>query len=245
MKLLKNSTSRSNSQFGQNCNTEYTITCIKMDIIGFIEKLSGRKEFSILPGISVVREIKESDPKTIDIISEISRSFPNDADKRLDGYIITKLGNFLQSLSLRFKLSDNSEIEDAKSEFAGRRSNKIGKKGGLEAIIAAGMMMKGMLFTIAMGALAALAGKALMTGLMALMLSAIVGLKALTSGGHKSTTYEIVAKPVHQVSHSHSVSHEDFHGGHGHSGHGGHGYSGYGRSFNIVLPDHLKDPNIK
>lgn len=82
-----------------------------------------------------------------------------------------------------------------------------------------------------------LAGKALMTGLMALMLSAIVGLKSL-GGGQKQTTYEIVAKPLY--SHTHSSSHEDHHGGHG--GHGGTGYGGYGRSMNFELPEHLKTP---
>lgn len=95
----------------------------------------------------------------------------------------------------------------------------------------------GMLGAIALGALALLAGKALMTGLLALMLSAIIGLKALTSGGHKQTTYEIVAKPVYSHQNTHSSSHEDIHaGGHG----GGHsGYGGYGRSLNLELPEHL------
>lgn len=58
------------------------------------------------------------------------------------------------------------------------------------------MMMKGTLGAISFGALAMLAGKALMTGLMALMLSAIVGIKSLTSAPEKKTTYEIVSKPI-------------------------------------------------
>lgn len=90
------------------------------------------------------------------------------------------------------------------------------------------------MMAIALGGLAALAGKALLTALMALMLSAIIALKSLTSGGHKSTTYEIVAKPIYTQ--SHSVAHEDVHG---HGGGGGSGYGGYGRSINFVLPEHL------
>lgn len=74
-----------------------------------------------------------------------------------------------------------------------------------------------------MGAVALLAGKALMTAMMSLVLSAVVGLKALTSGG-KSTTYEIVSKPVYSHSHSHSTAHEDV---------GGYGHSGYGRNLNV------------
>lgn len=89
------------------------------------------------------------------------------------------------------------------------------------------MMMKGTLGAVGFGALALLAGKALMTGLMALMLSAIVGLKALAGGGEKKTTYEIVSKPVYSSSHTHSAEEH-----HGH--HGGYGHSGYGRSLDTV-----------
>lgn len=96
-------------------------------------------------------------------------------------------------------------------------------KGGMSGLMAGLMMMKGTLGALGFGALAMLAGKALMTGLMALMLSAIVGLKSLASGGDKKTTYEIVSKPVYTASHSHSS--EEHHGGH---------YGGYGRSLDAA-----------
>jgi len=103
-------------------------------------------------------------------------------------------------------------------------------------LLIAALMMKGTLLPIAFAALAALAGKALMTGLLSLMLSAIIGLKSLTSHGHKqAVTYEIVQKPVysHSHSHSHELHHEHAGGGHGGgSGGGGYGHSSYGRSFN-------------
>lgn len=85
------------------------------------------------------------------------------------------------------------------------------------------MMMKGTLGAVGFGALSLLAGKALMTGLLALMISAIIGLKSLTSGEEKKTTYEIVSKPMYSSSHSHST--EDHHGGYG---------SGYGRSIDVA-----------
>lgn len=78
----------------------------------------------------------------------------------------------------------------------------------------------GTMASMAMGGLALLAGKALMTAMMSLVLSAVVGLKSLSSGG-KSTTYEIVSKPIYSHSHSHSTAHEDV---------GGYGHSGYGRN---------------
>lgn len=102
----------------------------------------------------------------------------------------------------------------------GRKKDK-----GYGGLMAGLMMMKGTLGAVGFGALALLAGKALMTGLMALMLSAIIGLKSLASGGDKKTTYEIVSKPVYSTSHTHSSEEH-----HGH----GYGHSGYGRSLDFV-----------
>jgi len=95
-----------------------------------------------------------------------------------------------------------------------------------------------MLATLGMGALAAMAGKALMTALMSLMLSAIIGLKSATSGGHKQTTYEIISKPVYSHSHSHSSEVQHDHGGGG----GGHGAYTYGR--NLDLKDGKKSEKV-
>lgn len=94
-----------------------------------------------------------------------------------------------------------------------------------------------------MAAIAALAGKALLTGIIALTLAAIAGLKSLTSKDDKKTTYEIISKPVYSHSHSHTTGGHG-HGGASHEGGGGHdsaGYS-YGRSFPISfdLPESVK-----
>lgn len=103
------------------------------------------------------------------------------------------------------------------------------------------MMMKGTMMAMALAGLAALAGKALLAGMVALTLSAIVGLKSLTSKDEKKTTYEIISKPVYSHSHSHSAS-----GGHGgshedhHSGGQNSAYSGYGRSMDFQLPASVK-----
>jgi hypothetical protein len=60
------------------------------------------------------------------------------------------------------------------------------------------MMVAGTLLPIKLGALAMMSGKALMTSMLALMLSAILALKKLASGGggggHSGTTYEVIAQ---------------------------------------------------
>ncbi|XP_055852915.1 uncharacterized protein LOC129916801 [Episyrphus balteatus] len=229
-----------------NCETEFSFTCLKLEFVKLLERLIERKEIDILPGISLIQDTSVTVQKNTELIAEIARSFPKDPDQRLNAFIVTKFKNFLQSHSLRFKLltSDDSSSSTEGSVTTGRKG-KFHKKGGMEALLAAGLMMKGTLMALGMGTLALIAGKALITGLMALTLSGVIGLKALASSGGKSTTYEIVAKPVYTSSHSHSVSHDEGgHGGH-HSGHSGSGYGGgYGRSINLDLPHHLKAPEL-
>lgn len=73
----------------------------------------------------------------------MARSFPNDPEKRLDGFLFAKLSNFLQSHSLRLQLLDSNSVTEARSAFEARKGKIGGKKGGLEGLLAAAMMMKG------------------------------------------------------------------------------------------------------
>jgi len=77
------------------------------------------------------------------------------------------------------------------------------------------------LLPLALGAIAMIAGKALLVGKIALVISAIIGLKKLLGSHQKHVTYEVVSHPHH--SSSHIVSHDD--GGHG-GGYGGGDYGG-------------------
>lgn len=74
---------------------------------------------------------------------DLKRSFPNDPSKRVDEYLITRLSNYLSSRSLRVKFLDETAVNAARSAFTGRKGKIGGKKGGLEGLLAAAMMMKG------------------------------------------------------------------------------------------------------
>ncbi|CAG9760729.1 unnamed protein product [Ceutorhynchus assimilis] len=217
--------------FSKNCDSSYTLTCLKLDIVSWVETLNEEDNYALLPGVSIVRENISARANTADIVADLAREFPNDPEARLDVFLMRKVTGFINNHSIKLKLwSDNIDIASARGKGGGFG----GKGGGLGYLIAAGAMMKGTLLAIALGALAALAGKALMAALMSLVLSALAGLKGM--GGHGKTTYEVVAKPVYTASHSHSTSHEDY-------GHGAH--SGYGRSFaDQPLPIGLQ-PNYK
>lgn len=200
----------------RDCSKQYTVTCMKLDLVSWVERLSEDDNFQVVPGVSLVRDANSARANTADLVAELARDFPNDAEARLDAFLLKKVTGYLNTHTIRLRLFD----EDDKQIVSARKR----KGGGMGGIWAALMMMKGTMGALGMGALAALAGKALMTGLMALMLSAIVGLKSLAGGGHKQTTYEIVSKPVYSHAHTHSTSHEEI-------GHHGGGHQGWGRSY--------------
>ncbi|KAL0105072.1 hypothetical protein PUN28_016604 [Cardiocondyla obscurior] len=221
----------------KDCGKSYSATCLKLDVVSFLDKLSEQPNIGILPGVSVIKENSSADVPASDVVANLARDFPNDVEKRLDAYLIHKVGSYLNSHSIAIKLFDPRTFEATRSfneetltqlGLGGANPNVEGRKknkGGYGGLMAGLMMMKGTLGAVGFGALALLAGKALMTGLMALMLSAIIGLKSLTHGGDKKTTYEIVSKPVYTSSHTHSSEEH-----HGH----GYGHSGYGRSLDTV-----------
>nr|XP_034179324.1 uncharacterized protein LOC117603885 [Osmia lignaria] len=225
------------STLSKDCGKSYSATCLKLDVVSFLDRLSEQEDISILPGVSVIKENDTANVPASEVVANLARDFPNDVEKRLDAYLVHKVGSYLNSHSISIKLFDPRTFEAARNfneetlaqlGLGGGQSVGTGRKkdkGGNGGLMAGLLMMKGTLGAVGFGALALLAGKALMTGLMALMLSAIVGLKSLTSGGEKKTTYEIVSKPVYSSSHTHSSEEH-----HGH----GYGHSGYGRSLDSI-----------
>ncbi|KAL6432048.1 hypothetical protein ACFW04_006633 [Cataglyphis niger] len=211
------------SNLNKDCGKSYSATCLKLDV-----------NIGILPGVSVIKENSTTNVSASEIVANLARDFPNDVEKRLDAYLAHKVSSYLNSHSISIKLLDPKTLEAAKSfnenvlaqlGFGSNQNARKKNKGGGGGMLIMVAMMKGMMMAMGMAGLAAVAGKALMTGLMALMLSAIIGLKSLASGGEKKTTYEIVSKPVYTSSHTHSSEEH-----HGH----GYGHSGYGRSLDSV-----------
>ncbi|KAG7297277.1 hypothetical protein JYU34_019228 [Plutella xylostella] len=215
--------------------------CLKIHVLSVIEDLDSREELPILPGLSIVKENQTNVTSPDEIAAELSRQFPGNPDEKLNRFLLYKVQDYLDGHSLRYRLLDQQTAKEAtkmvkgdKEAMADKTSGR-GKGGGLGGkggggLVAAAMMMKGTLAAAALGALALLAGKALMTALMSLLLSALVGMKG-GGGGHK-TTYEIIAKP--ETSHHHSHSHEEHHE-HEHGHHGGYRRA-YDANYNSYMP---------
>lgn len=83
------------------------------------------------------------------LFADLARAFPDSPEKRLNGFLVAKIQDLLQSYSLRFKLLNDDVINEVESRKGGGGGGFGGgdKKGGM-GMIAMAMMMKG-----AMGAM--------------------------------------------------------------------------------------------
>nr|CAD7267138.1 unnamed protein product [Timema shepardi] len=233
----------------KGCSHMYSWTCLKLDVVSLVDRLSESDKYQVLPGVVVVRDNStgaggEALRKfPVDLVASLAKDFPNDVDARVDAFLVRRVGHYLDTHAVNVKLFDpdvltswgiignqvsetsnlQSAVElnttSALDNYATEAARRKSGKGGANQMMMAGLgMMAVTMGGAALGALGLLAGKALMTGLLALMLSAIVGLKSLAGGGGKS------------------VLHEGHHGGGGGGGGGGGygGHSSYGRSFDTA-----------
>ncbi|XP_049880841.1 keratin, type II cytoskeletal 1 [Pectinophora gossypiella] len=207
-----------------DCLRKDSTSCLKYKFFSFVDKMIGQKDsFALTDGVTVV--------KATDLPSETG------APRSLDP--LQRLKRYLETHTLRIEVkgtevvdavsSAGRALEDTVSSFV-EDDNEVGesrgKKKKAQKILGPLMMaltMKLMaLMPLAIGAIALIAGKALLIGKIALVLSAIIGLKKLLSQ-QKHVTYEVVAHP-------HSSGHSSGHDYGGTSGYGGDsgGYGGGG-----------------
>ncbi|XP_050533823.1 uncharacterized protein LOC126901432 [Daktulosphaira vitifoliae] len=191
----------------KRCISKNYVTCVKLALVHLVDRLENTNgTYSLMPGITVTNsnlsEIKDSTAPYLTTGRELSDN--------LDGYLANKINNYFNSLMLNIKLLDDETARNLQkfSDVATDVSVQSGrgkKQKYAQSILLAGWVTGATLLVIGMKAIAVLAGKALMTALLSLLLSGLSSFK----GGHsepKSTTYEIVTKPVY--SHSHTNDHD-------------------------------------
>jgi len=205
-----------------DCLKKESISCIKYKVFTFVDKmLTDKEDITLSEGITVVKTSNaegEGAPRSIE-------------SSDLDTLLFDRLGRFLRTHSVKVDLKGSDilgAIESAGRSFEDFSDNAVesrGKKKKAQKILGPLMMAMALkaaaLLPLALGAIAMIAGKALLVGKIALVISAIIGLKKLLGSHQKHVTYEVVSHPHHSSSH---VSHED----HGAGGYGGGDFSGGG-----------------
>lgn len=216
-----------------DCLRKDSTSCIKYKIFSFVDKLLGQKEmFELTEGVTVVKTAgaaaeQDGAPRTLT------------GDESVESLILSRVQRFLESHTVKVELKGSDVVnavsqggralEDAADNFLGDDSSVEGrgkkKKAAkiLGPLLAAVALKAAALLPLILGAIALIAGKALLIGKLALVLSAIIGLKKLLSQ-QKHVTYEVVAHPHHTS--SHSSGHSEYSVGGGSSGYDAGGYGG-------------------
>jgi hypothetical protein len=110
----------------KGCSHRYTLTCLKLDVVSLVERLSETDKYQLLPGVTVVRDNSSAEAGSddedstssrkfpVDLVASLARDYPNDVDARLDAYLIRKVGQYLHSHSITVKLFDEESFAKAR-----------------------------------------------------------------------------------------------------------------------------------
>ncbi|KAF4528614.1 hypothetical protein B566_EDAN009218 [Ephemera danica] len=235
--FAQNSVSGEDSLFTSlysGCGKGPLTKCLKLKIVSFMDQVAAQDSYLLMDGISVVRtEDQQQQPN--------GEGAPRAAT---DDSVTGRLQSFLNTHTLKIDLK-GSDVVNAVSS-AGRAfgevtdtlmgssselteetaRGKVKKAGKLLGPLLLGILMKAaILAPLALGAIALIAGKALLVGKIALLLSAVIGLKKLLSGQQKTVTYEVVSHP--HYSHSNGGGSDSYSAG---SSGGSYASSGSGSS---------------
>jgi len=109
----------------KGCSHRYTLTCLKLDVVSLVDRLSETDKYQLLPGVTVVRDNSsaengsDEDESTgrkfpADLVASLARDYPNDVDSRLDAFLIRRVGQYLNSHSITVKLFDEESFARAR-----------------------------------------------------------------------------------------------------------------------------------
>jgi len=165
----------------QECAATELSSCLKLKLIAAMDRAARSfNQIPIVDGVAFVKEsniVEDSTPVTeADLEAQLPRALA-EKDSALNNLIFQKLGQFFESHTLQVKFPSASELQRS---FNGEERGKKKKMSGLLMIP---LILGGTLVPLALGALALLAGKALIVSKLALVLAAIIGLKKLLGGG--------------------------------------------------------------
>jgi hypothetical protein len=206
-------------------NEEELFKCMKVQALRLTERALRLPNIKIADGLSIIK--KEDEQETsgrsnnfVDVDTEKAMQLPSE---KIDSMLIAGVNKFMDSHQVALnvpRLLASSETPRLVEEGRKKMKKYLGP-------FLAAMAIKGGILTMVYHSIAIVAGKALIIGKIALVISAIIGLKKLvTPEGHEKTTYEIVKHPHVQNSHTFSSS-----------SHGGGDYDAHENQYHRSLGD--------
>lgn len=197
--------------FSQCGSSDNIIKCFKLQAIRLTNRALKLQNIKLLDGISVIKKSGYRDNRSYKDNSLDDNELNNLTPRKLDDILYERASKLFESHQLQVnlpRLMSFGQNEVGKLIEEGRKK----KKKYLGPFLAA-IALKAGILKMAYHSIAIVAGKALIIGKIALVISAIIGLKKLVAPeGHEKTTYEIVKHPHVQQSHSYSSSHGEYDG---------------------------------
>lgn len=195
-------------------HSEEIVKCLKQQAVKVTDRAIKMPSIPVISGLNLVKTETKENARSYNKYDNISdEQVKKMSSEELDQVLVEKSARFLNTHQMSFTMSSVLD-KAAEGESIGRMIEEgRGKLKKYMGPILTAIAIKGGFVAMAFQAIALIAGKALLIGKIALVLSAIIGLKKLVSGGeaHEKTTYEIVKHP--QVSQSHTYSSSHFGGG--------------------------------
>ncbi|XP_030768085.1 uncharacterized protein LOC115891682 [Sitophilus oryzae] len=161
-------------------------TCLKKKAITFLDRLGRMEKLSILDGVALVKSPGDQAQEIHSNLvteNEIDKNLPRsieDKDAALNTMLMDKASSILSSRTIEISVPKVSELIEE-----GRGGKMKDMMGGMMMAIAAKMAA---LIPIAIAGLFLLAGKALVTAKIALLISGIIALKKLFAAKHQHHT---------------------------------------------------------
>ncbi|XP_058813158.1 uncharacterized protein LOC131677384 [Topomyia yanbarensis] len=198
----------------KDCANSDVSACLKMKLFTILDRVArSLKDFKISEGVKFVRDQEVPiDSTPVKTEAQLELELPRSMDEKersLNSMLFDKVLSFFQTHTLQVKFPSSEEIKRSMEEvragggglgggggYGGGLGNKD-KKNGHWIMIP--LLLGSTLVPLAFGALALLAGKALIVSKLALALASIIGIKKLISntGGHHESAHEVVVSGGH------------------------------------------------
>lgn len=103
----------------RGCVARYTMTCLKLDALSVLSRMAVPASYDLLPGVTIHRQQDAASGAVVDLPVDLVRSLATDsrADRRLDEYLMTRFGNFLDSHTVQVHLLDLQPVASLRRAF--------------------------------------------------------------------------------------------------------------------------------
>ncbi|XP_018333764.1 uncharacterized protein LOC108742903 [Agrilus planipennis] len=169
----------------RNCDGDSS--CLKLKLVTTLDRAARSVSDYSFMGVKFVKDPNAPSPPEPQPESEIADQLPRsleDKEDKLNALIVDKIGSFLSTHSLQVELPSVSDLQRAFSDDEGRA-----KKKKLSGLLTLPLLLGGALIPLVLGGLALLAGKALLTAKVALLLAGIIAFKKLFGGSTPASIY--------------------------------------------------------